>query len=160
MTFTLLLVAYFLGILFKSSGSNYLLAFFRISVQTLSPCVIPSHFCCSEDKRSICIPLASFATDPLHKNQRTCQCSPHVNQCGSPGETLQRRFCAQSNENTISLQNRNTVLMQFLEWSSYPFLNSNLPSTVCTFYPYEDFSQQQPRRVSMSLFDTSTPRFL
>jgi hypothetical protein len=157
-TFTLLPVAFFLGILFKSSGSNHLLALLRISVQTLSPCAISSHFCRSEDRRSICIPLASFATNPLHKNQRACQCSPHVNQCGSPGKPSQCRYCAHSNETTAPLQNSNAILMHFLEWSSYPFLNSNLPSTVCTFYPYEDFSQQQPRRVSMSLFDTSTPR--
>ncbi len=47
----------------------------------------------------------------------------------------------------------------FSGWSSYPFLTSNLPSTLCTFYPYEDFSQIQPRRVSVSVFDTSTPGF-
>ena len=43
-------------------------------------------------------------------------------------------------------------------WSSYPFLNSNVPSTLCAFYPYEDFSQMQPRRVSVSVYQTSLPR--
>ena len=43
-------------------------------------------------------------------------------------------------------------------WSSYPFLNANVPSTLCAFYPYEDFSQMQPRRVSVSLYQTSLPR--
>ena len=46
----------------------------------------------------------------------------------------------------------------FSGWSSYPFLNTNVPSTLCAFYPYEDFTQMQPRRVSVSLYQTSLPR--
>lgn len=99
--------------------------------------------CFSQDSRSICVPLASFATDPAHKNQHRCQCAPHVVQCGNPSMFLLRHLSFPG-------------LMTCLEWGSYGFLTSNLPSTVCTFYPYEDFSQMQPRRVSVSLYNTST----
>jgi len=96
--------------------------------------------CCSTNNASVCIPLASLSRSA--RNQQRGRCSVHVNQCGVKGVQLGR--------------NRTRHVTHSSDWASYDFLNTNLPSTLCAFYPYEDFSQMQPRRVSMSVYQTAT----